>query len=175
MNIDLLKLKSIENNLTYLKTKKILVLDLDETLIYSSKVKLNSKALFIYKDYYVYARPHLNWFLHTIKSYFKIGIWSSADDLYVEHIVEKIISKEINLEFIWSKSWFNLDSHNGKQYLKKMSELEQLGYDLDELLLIDDNEENVIINSPHSILIKPFRGEVYDNELQKIVNQLIKK
>lgn len=155
--------------------KKLLVLDLDETLIFSVKERLNHPESFIYNGYHIYLRPNLSWFLNNIKSCYKIGIWSVADDEYVEHIVKKIIPKDIDLEFIWSKSWMTTDSFDGKQYIKKMTELDRLGYRLDELLLIDDNEKNTTINSPYSILIKPFKGDLDDKELQKIFNQLIFK
>lgn len=156
-------------------SKKILILDLDETLIFSVKERLNHPESFIYNDYHVYLRPNLSWFLNNIKTYYKIGIWSVADDDYVEEIVKKIIPKDIDLEFIWSKSWMGSDSFDGKQYIKKMTELEHLGHRLDELLLIDDNEKNITVNSPYSILIKPFKGDLDDKELQKIFNQLIVK
>ena len=156
-------------------SKKILILDLDETLIFSVKEKLNYPESFIYNDYYVYLRPNLCWFLNNIKTHYKIGIWSVADDEYVEQIVKKIIPKDIDLEFIWSKSWMSSDSFDGKQYIKKMTQVEQLGYKLDELLLIDDNEKNITINSPYSRLIKQFKGDLDDKELQKLSNQLIFK
>lgn len=155
--------------------KRILILDLDETLIFSVKERLNHPESFIYNDYYVYLRPNLSWFLNNIKTHYKIGIWSVADDEYVEQIVKKIIPKDIDLEFIWSRSWISPDSFDGKQYIKKMTELAHLGYKLDELLLIDDNEKNITINSPYSILIKPFKGNPKDKELQKICNQLFVK
>lgn len=153
--------------------KKLLVLDLDETLIFSVKERLNYPESFIYNGYHIYLRPNLSWFLNNIKSYYKIGIWSVADDEYVEHIVKKIIPKNIDLEFIWSKSWMSPDSFDGKQYIKKMNELKHLGYNLDELVLVDDNKKNTSINLPNSILIKQFKGDVGDKELQKIYNQLI--
>ena len=43
--------------------KKIIVFDLDETLIHATKNKLEIKEDFRYEDYYIYQRPFVDKFL----------------------------------------------------------------------------------------------------------------
>lgn len=59
---------------------KLLILDLDETLIHATAEKLSIQEDFLFDKYFVYKRPHLDWFLSEISKHFKVGIWSSASD-----------------------------------------------------------------------------------------------
>lgn len=68
----------------------LLVLDLDETLLYATKDKLIQQEDFVAGPYYVYVRPNLDYFLSEIAEEFKLAIWSSADDTYVHELVEQL-------------------------------------------------------------------------------------
>ena len=72
------------------KSNKLLILDLDETLIHATENKLEFSEDFQFDKYYVHKRPHLEAFLIDISKHFPIGIWSSADDDYVNEIVKNI-------------------------------------------------------------------------------------
>jgi RNA polymerase II subunit A small phosphatase-like protein len=86
------------------KNKILLILDLDETLIHATEKKLDIDYDFKFTDYFVYKRPDLEWFLETMNEKFKLAIWSSADDKYVEEIVQQITPTSINLEFVWGRT-----------------------------------------------------------------------
>lgn len=68
----------------------LLVLDLDETLLYATKDRLVQHEDFVVGQYYVYVRPNLAYFLSEMAGDFKLAIWSSADDKYVQELVDKI-------------------------------------------------------------------------------------
>lgn len=90
---------------TYKNTDKVLlILDLDETLIHATKEELSRKADFMLSRYHVYKRPYLASFIKEVSEDFLLAIWSSASDDYVEAMVQKIIPKNIRLEFIWGSS-----------------------------------------------------------------------
>jgi RNA polymerase II subunit A small phosphatase-like protein len=84
--------------------KKLLILDIDETLIHATNKSLDRLPDFMISKYQVYKRPYLDEFLQEIKEDFLLAIWSSASDDYVRAVVEKIIPKEIKLEFVWGRS-----------------------------------------------------------------------
>mgnify|MGYP005996501407 CR=1 FL=1 len=86
------------------KDKILLILDLDETLVYGTKDKLLRTEDFKVGAYFIYERPLLSDFLHGVYQYFKLAIWSSASDEYVFEVANHIIPKEISLEFIWGRS-----------------------------------------------------------------------
>src|SRR5687767_7406918 len=86
------------------KSDILLILDLDETLIYATEEKLEFEEDFIFDKYFVYKRPGLDNFLSRISEHFKIGIWSSAGDEYVAEIVKKLKPDDVDFEIIWSRS-----------------------------------------------------------------------
>lgn len=78
----------------------LLVLDLDETLLYATKDKLEQREDFVVGPYYVYVRPNLAYFLSELAGDFKLAIWSSADDTYVYELVDKIKPDAVDFEFM---------------------------------------------------------------------------
>src|SRR5262245_22093175 len=86
------------------KSDKLLILDLDETLIHATEKRLDIVADFQFEKYYVHKRPFLKEFLTDISKHFTIGIWSSADDRYVEEIVKTIKPEVVEFEIIWGRS-----------------------------------------------------------------------
>jgi len=81
----------------------LIILDLDETLIYASKKSDLEKGGFEVLNYRVSIRPHLNSFLEYLKENFKIAVWSSATEDFVSEIVKRIFPEDFELEFVWSR------------------------------------------------------------------------
>lgn len=154
----------------------LLILDLDETLIHATENKLTIPHDFKYADYFVYKRPFLNEFLNLVNQYFKLAIWSSADDTYVNDIVETICPKHINFEFVWTRSRctirrnYNLDRYVPEKRLKK---IKKLGFTLEKALIVDDSPEKTRDNFGNTIYINPFEGNQQDNELEKLNSFLL--
>jgi RNA polymerase II subunit A small phosphatase-like protein len=156
--------------------KHLLILDLDETLIHSTTQKLKHKETFLFENYFVYARPHLNWFLNEAANPFRIGIWSAADELYVSSIVEKILPNNIKLEIMWGQSWCNykLNSEtNTYVYEKDINTLTKLNFKLEEIIYVDDSLYNAKVNKGNAIIIKPFFGDQNDQELKTLFDYLL--
>lgn len=83
---------------------KLLILDLDETLIHASDHELKIKEDFQFYKYFIYKRHRLEWFLSEISLHYKLGIWSSASDLYVSEVTTAIKPASVNFEIIWGRS-----------------------------------------------------------------------
>ena len=97
---------------------KLIVLDLDETLIHATKKKIHEEYSFQVFNYFVYKRPFLDGFLSELKNHFKVAVWSSASDDYVAEIVAKIFPENYPLEFVWgrSKCTLQIDSQSIDDY-----------------------------------------------------------
>ncbi|MCR6641180.1 MAG: HAD family hydrolase [Sporocytophaga sp.] len=82
----------------------LLILDLDETLVHATKTELDRKADFIVFNYHIYKRPFLDQFIRFCSGNFRLAIWSSASDDYVEEVVKRIIPDDIKLDFVWGEA-----------------------------------------------------------------------
>ncbi|MCB0852724.1 MAG: HAD family hydrolase [Bacteroidetes bacterium] len=156
----------------------LIVLDLDETLIHATRkgVEFEVMPQFEVYEYKVYVRPFLPEFLTELSKQFTLGIWSSANEEYIEAVTEKIIPEEIKLEFIWGSEKctvrrdFELDSYVKTKRLKK---LKRFGYSMKEIIMVDDSPEKLKQNYGNSIIIRPFKGNPADNELRYLWKYLL--
>jgi len=83
-------------------SKILIILDLDETLIYSIERRLDKEEDFVVFQYHVYKRPHLDAFL-TLN--FDVAIGFSASDDYVQAISQKILRDDIQPKFSIRGRW----------------------------------------------------------------------
>lgn len=157
--------------------KILLILDLDETLIYSSDTELASlKHDFVCGSFFVYKRPGLKDFLLSVKDDFKLAVWSSASDDYVESIASNIFPENLNLEFIWGRSRCTIKRDMDRDayfFTKPLKKLKRKGYDIERILIIDDSPEKAKENFGNIIYITEFKG-IPDNELNKLSSYLQK-
>ena len=173
-------------NMDKLANKMLLILDLDETLIYSSEKELSREADFQLFHYHVYKRPYLSEFLQGCSQYFKIAIWSSASDDYVEAIVKRIIPLSIKLEFVWGRSrctyfldafsfestgYIDFQSHY--HYVKTLKKVKKLGFSIEQILIIDDTPFKARRNYGNAIYPKEYLGEADDSELKLLLTYLL--
>jgi RNA polymerase II subunit A small phosphatase-like protein len=164
------------NNIMVEKSNKLLILDLDETLIHATETKLEIVEDFRYEQYYVYKRPNLNKFLEDVSKHFTVGIWSSADDDYVKEIVQRIIPETMDLKVVWGRSRcsvkrdYDYDQYN---FEKRLDKLKKQGFRLEQIILVDDSPEKTRSNYGNAIYIKEFLGEQNDQELKFLFDYLL--
>jgi len=158
-----------------IENKILLVLDLDETLIHATEQKLKIDIDFQYANYFIYRRPHLEWFLETMSANFKLAIWSSAEDKYVEEIVEKIKPENIEFEFVWgrtrctTKRDFQLDEY---VHEKRLNKVKKKGFLIERILMIDDSPEKTKDNYGNAVYVTAFEGDQTDSELKMLAEYL---
>lgn len=159
----------------------LLILDLDETLIYASEVPLDRAADFRIPKHHVYRRPHLDEFLARVAVHYDLAVWSSASDDYVEAIVAQIFPESTPLQFVWGRSraterrgdWDDngyMTDHRG--YLKSLHKIRRLGWNLDRVLVVDDTPSKLARNYGNAIYPTPFEGDVADRELELLADYL---
>ncbi len=116
--------------------KTLLILDVDETLIYATYDELDLPIDFLVGDYNVYKRPFVDEFLHEVNKDFIVAIWSSATDDYVRTVAEKLIPENIPLAFVWGRSrcTYQRGIHSDGSfkdqydYIKPLKKLKRKGY-----------------------------------------------
>ncbi len=162
---------------------KLIVLDLDYTLIYSTKEKLREPD-FNVEDYNVYIRPGLDNFLNFCSIKGKVGIWSQGDKCYVEEVVSKLIGDSKELLFKWSKEecvsyarmfgFENSESHYANLKVVKDLNLvsERFGFDISDIIAVDDNPELHYIDLENVITATPWEGDEKDSFLYSVIDKL---
>lgn len=168
-------------------TSQILViLDLDETLIHATTKPAFSNWDFELAKYKIFIRPNLFEFLINIKSSFRVAVWSSASDYYVEKVVEKIFPAGYPLEFIWGRSKCTLqydqsilehygysDYYNHLNYVKPLKKVRKQGFaTMEKMLIIDDTPTKSRHNYGNAIYPSVYNGNPVDDELLKLIQYL---
>lgn len=154
--------------------KKLLVLDLDETLVHATGQPLAHAADFLVGPYHVYKRPHVVAFLADVLSAFDVGVWTSSGDCYAAEVVAQLFAPGA-LRFAWSgdrcttaRDWTT------DQYIsiKQLSKLKKHGYALDAIVAVDDTPSKHIRNYGNLVVVREFTGDLDDAELPMLARFL---
>jgi len=158
------------------KSDKIIILDLDETLIHSTQTELHIPYHFKVDNYFVYKRPLLKRFLTDISRHFAIGVWSSASDAYVTEIVKQLIPNGVDLLVTWGRTKCTLKRdlvYDTWNYEKRLDKLKKKGFPIEKILIIDDTPAKSRTNYGNAVYIKEFTGDPNDKELQFLYEYLL--
>jgi len=157
------------------KQRKLLVLDLDETLVYATEQQLSFPEGFKAGSYYVYLRPHLRPFLDFCVDRFDVGIWTASSADYAHAVVLQLFGSLGRLKFLWSRTRCTLryDREAHTQYwVKDLKKIRRIGYTLERVIVIDDTAEKYERNYGNLVRVSPFEGQPEDNELVYLVRYL---
>ncbi len=151
------------------RTAKLLILDLDETLISAHEKSLEDPPDFKVCDiYHVYRRPYLTGFLAFCLQNFRVAVWSSATEDYAEQIVKNIFPDPDALNFVWARKKCTFRRNPGLDicyYIKDLKKVKRLGYDLNHVLVVDDDAYKLERHYGNHIPVKPFKCASDDREL----------
>ena len=157
--------------------KILLILDLDETLIYSTESTLAGSEDFKVDEYFVYKRPGLDKFLDFISPIYDVAIWTSSSEDYAQEVVKNIFPQNYPLKFIYGRTKCTLTflwDQNEYIYAKNLSKLKRKKYSLEKILIIDDSPEKLKRNYGNHIRVEPFVGSNDDIELFRLIKYLEK-
>lgn len=146
----------------------LLILDLDETLIYADKSPLERSHDFRAGDYYVYKRPYLDDFISNCFLNFTVAVWTTSTDIYAKEIVGNIFPDTGKLAFVWDRNRCirRYDSENGEYYwIKDLKKIKKYGFTLDQILMIDDTPRKIERNYGNIVRISEWIGNTEDKEL----------
>jgi TFIIF-interacting CTD phosphatase-like protein len=155
--------------------RPLLILDVDETLVFGADADLDRPCDFYIGIYHIYKRPHLAEFLATVSDWFDLAIWSSGGADYVTAIAERICPPGSCWKFIWGRerctprTYFNCKF---VEYVKDLKKVKRLGYNLNQILFVDDTESKLCRNFGNAIYVRPFFGDADDSELLPLCRYL---
>jgi RNA polymerase II subunit A small phosphatase-like protein len=146
----------------------LLILDIDETLLYASERPLDRPADCLIGPYYVYFRPNLRSFVSGCTVRFRLAVWSSSSHDYVSAVTKAAFPPDVELEFIWERSRcvarFDAEWQE-TYYVKDLKKVKRLGFNLDRVLIVDDTPQKSERNYGNAIYVRPYAGEPDDREL----------
>ena len=157
--------------------KKTLILDLDETLIYSSFKPFSVKGSDLTVKYqvpnkkyifssYIIKRPGLDDFLNYVKEKFEVVIFTASMKEYADAAIDAIAP------WIPSSHRFyrNHCKHLKGVYIKDLSKFNR---PIESIILIDDSFVALSLNRSNVITIPAWFGEANDRELSKLQNLIL--
>lgn len=162
----------------------LLVLDLDQTLIYSSRVPIdidNTEVKdpdFIGLGFCFYKRNGLDKFIEFCFQHFDVAVWTAAGEDYAQHIISNIFgSHASNLKFIYTsnKCSHKYDPEIMERYcfkrLKKIWNKKNNEFTRYNTIIIDDNPSVYQENYGNALPVREFIGQ-NDNELLLLIQYL---
>lgn len=155
--------------------RKLLVFDIDETLVFTTTDKLEIPESFTIGSYFVYERPHVHDLMKTVSESYDLGLWSSGSEIYVKTVADHLKPRGQEFKVLFSKDQCTLqyDPQWGDYVnLKKLSKLEKFGYSLEHILMVEDIPRNIKQNYGNGIIVNHFRGEP-DDELRLLKDYLV--
>ena len=171
---------------TPIQLKKLLILDLDGTLIYAQDKPVPNADFVItngIETYWVKKRPYLDEFLVAASESYNLAIWSASPRWYVDAIVKTIISTNIKLEYIYSgercisryPNWFApSESMHSAIIIKDLQKIWHAKsasgqyYSRDNTLILDDTPSTYTRNYGNAIPIEFYTGSKTDAELERV-------
>lgn len=165
----------IESNKNHFK--KTLVLDLDETLIYSSLRPFSVKGSDFSVKYqignldckyisYILKRPGLDDFLNYVKEKFEVLIFTASLKEYADAVIDVIAP--------WIPPSHRFYRNNCKQFNDIfVKDLCLFNRPIESIILIDDSYVALSVNRSNVITISSWFGESNDKELTKIAQSIL--
>ncbi len=160
--------------------KLTVVLDLDETLVYTNQrsIPFKTSPFCSYNRYLIYKRPYLATFLQKLFEHYDVCIWTAATEKYANFVIGQILKvDQVPFRILTRKDtvlkqkpnyyyWDNFD---------KIKPLSRIREDLSRIVMVDDNSSSFQENSANGILIEAFTNpdeQQFDIELHRVLEQL---
>lgn len=165
---------SIKLNLSNIN-KKIVLLDLDETLIHSDFEEEYSnydKIIEFESDGYLYnvgifVRNGVHEFLEEISKYFLIGVFTASCKEYANAILDYLDKDRKYIKFsLYRNSCLNVNGNNIK-------DLRILNLNLKNVVIVDNNLCSFANQLENGILVSSFYNNKNDSDLFQVMNYLI--
>lgn len=156
-------------------SRKLLILDLDETLIHAREASLEREADFRVAQYHVYRRPHLDAFLEQCFRWFDVAVWTSSSPLYARDVIAGIFPKPDALQFAWAsdRCTRSFEPEWREYYWRKsLQKVLRRGYQREHVIAVDDSPEKWSRSYGNLVRVHPYRGETTDQELPLLARYL---
>ncbi len=148
--------------------RHLLILDLDETLVFGTNDPLERPADFQVDPYHIYRRPTLEQFLLNCGEHFEMAVWTSSSADYASDVVDQIWPAGLDRSFLWSRDrcTYREDLETRRpHWIKNLKKVKRLGYDLERVIMVDDNPEKLAFQYGNLVRVRPYFGDPEDDEL----------
>ena len=164
-NIDYMYMQTERNytaqSLLECPSKKVVILDIDETLIYNcGRIKGQPPLIF--------PRPYYYDMLIELSEYYEIWVWSASEMHYISAILKKMDPHRI-VKKILSRNDCTL-SKEGK-YVKDVGKF--VNFDPSGFVIVDNLLTSFCTVNDNGILVKSYYGDPADKELLRLTEMLL--
>ncbi|MCJ8282669.1 MAG: HAD family hydrolase [Rivularia sp. ALOHA_DT_140] len=131
------------------KHNKLLILDIDETLIYASEKKLDRLHDFKLDECFVYIRPGVKEFISGCSKWFSLAVWNSSSSDYAGEVIKNVFPENLQLEFIFTRERCLFKRNPDLDVIeifKPLKKVKRKGFSLDRVLIVDDIAETFKYN-----------------------------
>lgn len=152
------------------RSDTLLVLDLDETLIHSTRTPLDRRPDFWWAGYAVYERPGVRRFLERCLDRFEVAVWTASDRGYALPVIERLVALD-RLSFVLTgeRCVVKLDPATGQQVVvKNLAVVQRRGWALSRVLAVDNHPTTWLLNPDNGLRIPDYRGEPEDDVLEAL-------
>lgn len=153
-------------------TKPTLVLDLDNTLVYSTTVRLADRETHTIKfgssQIFIYSRPGLATFLSSIKKLYDVYFFTASQKDYANKVIDYISPDTPTDHRLFRESCVVTNGFFVK-------DLNLISTKLQRILLIDDNPDSAYFQPMNLIRPSFYKGEQNDETLLKELLPLLQK
>ena len=158
-----------------MEARKLLVLDLDETLIFATEAELARPSDHQVGRYFIYRRPYLREFLAHVAKSFEVAVWTASTRLYADAICQQIFEYEPS--FVWARERCthrrNVEFDSWEHH-KSLGKIKKRGYDLASVIAVDDTPEKYAKSYGNLVRVSPYWGDPGDDELSLLASYLDK-
>lgn len=165
----------------YNKNKKLLILDLNKTLLYRlykfDKKKLIPKRLpdFGVNNFNCYLRPNLEIFLNYVFDKYDVAVWTSATLINTTPLIQHIFGDR-NLKFIFTReNCSNVKEIGDYSSIKDLSKITDYNYiyNLNNIIVIEDSTDKYLDEHKNVVkVIDGYFGDTVDNHLLEIIKNI---
>lgn len=157
-------------------SRPLLVLDLDETLVFAAEEPLDRVADHRIGPFHVYRRPRLEQFLTGAARDFDLAVWSAGSSEYVQAIVAAVTPSDVELAFVWARGRCTrrFDPELQEQYfVKDLKKVKRRGYSLARTLIVEDTPRKVERQYGNAVYVPSWEGSESDTVLLDLLNYLV--
>ena len=199
INLEENNINNINNNNTNNHNDKILVIDLDETLIHTSFKKIPNPDFQIQLDSTIYSkkksennsieelsiqkiveayiriRPGVNEFLSQLSKYYDLYVYSASSKNYLNNIMKHLDKNNIIKKCYCRDDCIIYVENSEKDFDKPnnkynyVKDLKKINKDLRNIVFVDNNIMSFKLQEKNGIPIKSFYDDVDDIELFKLI------
>ncbi|XP_042610256.1 CTD nuclear envelope phosphatase 1A-like isoform X2 [Cyprinus carpio] len=178
---DTLPLSPISRNRLHAVKRKILVLDLDETLIHSHHdgvlrptVRPGTPPDFILKvvidkhpvRFFVHKRPHVDFFLEVVSQWYELVVFTASMEIYGSAVADKLDNNRDILKRRYYRQHCTLDLGS---YIKDLSVVHR---DLSSIVILDNSPGAYRSHPDNAIPIKSWFSDPSDTALLNLLPML---